>query len=250
MEFRGVSVILRFCYPFIHLIFILMDCLKKLKNRYFIGAERCRLFLRYGGLFCLLFCLLAVPWRAEGFSTIDFYRAAKKYKSVNPFGAAVHCSHETGDWQSRLWREGKNGAGIKANKAWKTLGMPYIDILSEEHIGGKSVMVRSSFRKYRSLKKFLGDYSRKIRDDYPISAKHNNNIWGYLGGLYKGMYGKWATDHRYFEKLALKAVKLAPEIYGRAWKKKLHRQFETAKGFGILEKWQERTIETAMGGEL
>ncbi|MDO5116841.1 MAG: glucosaminidase domain-containing protein [Synergistaceae bacterium] len=172
---------------------------------------------------------------------------AKKHKSVNPFGAAVHCAHETGDWKSRLWTEGRNGAGIKANKAWKTTGRPCIDIRSEEHINGKRVMVVSSFRKYRSVKAFLKDYSRKIRDDYPLSAKYNNNVWGYFGGLYRGRHGKWATDHRYFEKLAAKAVKLAPEIYGSKWKKTLTRQLKTAKGFNILEPWQVKAIEKSLG---
>jgi len=249
MDFRCIiSTGYRIPYQIERQFFVLSDGFKKLKNRYFPNAEHHYLVLCRGVLFCILFCLLSVPWRTEAFSSVDFYRAAKRYKSVNPFGAAVHCSHETGDWQSRLWREGNNGAGIKANSAWKMLGMPYIDTESEERVGGKSMMVASSFRKYGSLKKFLGDYSRKIRDDYPLSAKHNNNIWGYLGGLYKGRYGKWATDHRYFEKLAVKAVKLAPEVYGPSWKRKLYRQFETAKGFGILEEWQIIAVERALGG--
>ena len=228
--------------------FIRRSCFKKLNFQYVMIVEQRAGLLKYGLLFCLLCCSLAVPIEAWAFSSLDFYRAAKRYKSVNPFGATVHCSHETGDWRSRLWREGKNGAGIKANDAWKALGMPYIDIKSEERLGGRSVLVSSSFRKYRSLKKFLGDYSRKIREDYPLSARYNNNIWGYIGGLYKGKHGKWATDHRYFEKLALKAVKLAPEIYGSSWKKKLRRQFETASGFGILERWQLMAIEAALEG--
>lgn len=227
---------------------IITSCFKKSNFRYFIKAEQRAGLLKRGLLFCFLFCSLAAPIEAGAFSSLDFYRAAKKYQSVNPFGAAVHCSHETGDWRSRLWREGKNGAGIKANSAWKALGMPYIDMESEERLGGRNVPVRSSFRKYRSLEKFLGDYSRKIREDYPVSARYNNNIWGYIGGLYKGKYGKWATDHKYFEKLALKAVKLAPEIYGPSWKKKLRRQFETARGFGVLERWQVMAIEAALEG--
>lgn len=208
-------------------------------------------FLRLCALLgCALFLAAAMPaFEASAFTTMDFYRAAQRYKAVNAFGAVVHCAHETGDWRSRLWRDGRNGAGIKANRAWVALGMPCIEVYSGEEIGGKSVAVRSSFRKYKTIDKFLRDYSRKVRDDYPLSARCYKNVWGYICGLYLGKNGRWATDGKYFQKLTKKAVQLAPEIYGPSWRKRLHSQLENARGFKILQKWQEDVILSALRGE-
>ena len=74
-------------------------------------------FLRriYIFLAVLFFYAVAVAAPAYAFSALDFYHAAQGYRAVNAFGATVHCAHETGNWQSRLWTEGLNGAGIKAN---------------------------------------------------------------------------------------------------------------------------------------
>ena len=206
-------------------------------------------FLRRLSIFlaALSFYAVAVAAPAYAFSALDFYRTAQGYRAVNAFGATVHCAHETGNWQSRLWTEGMNGAGIKANKAWIALGMPYIETFSGEDIGGKNVAVRSSFRKYSSVDKFLRDYARKVRDDYPVSARYYKNIWGYISGLYLGRNGRWATDRRYFEKLVNKAVQLAPEIYGESWRKMLSAQFENARGFKILADWQEAIVRSALG---
>lgn len=181
------------------------------------------------------------------FSSVDFYKEASAYKSVNAFAAAIHCAHETGDWRSRLWTECYNGAGIKTNAAWRMLGMPSVRYLSAEDVNGRDVKKVSSFRKYPTIKSFLKDYARKIREDYPVACKYNNNVWGYICGLHQGKYGKWATDHRYFEKLASKTVQLAPDIYGAQWRTKLTRQFEVAKGFGILEPWQIKAISERLG---
>ncbi|MDO4988222.1 MAG: glucosaminidase domain-containing protein [Synergistes sp.] len=202
--------------------------------------------LRKFVVFILSAILSVIPSAAYAFSSVDFYNAAQGYRSVNPFGAAVHCSLETGNWKSRLWTEGKNGAGIKATKAWKVIGLPYIDTITEEDINGEVVPQKASFRKYSGMDQFLRDYSRKIRDSYPVSAKYYKNIWGYLCGLYIGKYGRWATDSRYFEKLTKVAVGLAPQIYGAKWHSKLARQFKTAKKFNILQKWQIGIIAEVM----
>lgn len=193
------------------------------------------------------FFLSVAPRQLFAFSSADFYRAALSHKSINAFGAAVHCAHETGNWKSRLWLEGNNGAGIKTNKRWLLLGMPSIETTSPEDEGGKMVMRRASFRKYRTLDAFLMDYSRKIRDDYPLSCRYYKNVWGYLDGLYKGRNGKWATDRAYFTKLTAKAVQLAPEIYGPEWKAILKRQLLNAKGFRMLSPWQFTVIEERLG---
>lgn len=186
-------------------------------------------------------------FEASAYSAVDFYRAAKKYGCPNPFAATVQCAHETGDWTSYLWVKARNGAGMKADKEWKAAGKPCINRSSAEHINGKNVSVVSSFRKYKSTKAFIKDYSRKIREDYPHSAKQKGNVWGYFAGLYKGRTGKWATDKAYFNKLTAKAVKLAPQIYGSAWKKKLKAQFVKAKKAKLLEPWQESAVRSALG---
>ncbi len=195
----------------------------------------------------LTFILLASAASAYAFTSIDFYREASKHKSINPLAATVHCAHETGEWTSRLWTECNNGAGIKTNKAWKMLRMPYVVIDSPEDEGGRFVKRTSSFRKYRNIDSFLSDYSRKIRDDYPISCRYNNNVWGYIAGLRRGRLGKWATDRSYFEKLTSRTVRFAPEVYGPDWRLKLVRQLDVAKTFGILENWQIKAISERLG---
>lgn len=177
----------------------------------------------------------------------EFYLSALSYPSVNPFGATVHCAIETGNWRSRLWVEGLNGAGIKTSRAWRLLGMPSIETRSFEDEGGEMRLRQASFRKYRTFDGFMRDYSRKIRDDYPLSCRYYKNVWGYLDGLYKGKHGKWATDHRYFEILTAKSVELAPQIYGFNWRDKLARQLEIAKGFRILADWQIELVEKRLG---
>lgn len=125
--------------------------------------------------------------------------------------------------------------------------MPYVLMLSPEDEGGVMISRISSFRKYRDIDSFLMDYSRKIRDDYPVANRYYKNVWGYIAGLHQGKYGKWATDRRYFEKLAGCAVSFAPQVYGADWHFQLEKQFMTAKGFGILEDWQERSISERLG---
>ena len=97
------------------------------------------MFLKlFNGLFITLtaaFLFLLVPHCSEAYSSIDFYNEAAKYKAINPFAATIHCAHETGEWKSRLWTECNNGAGIKTNRAWKMLGMPYVVMMSAEDEG-------------------------------------------------------------------------------------------------------------------
>ena len=103
----------------------------------------------------------------------------------------------------------------------------------------------SAFRKYSSTKAFLKDYAKKIREDYPQSAKQRDNVWLYFAGLYKGRHGKWATDRNYYSKLVTKAVKIAPQIYGSKWKTKLRSQFKKAQK--RLEPWQAQAVRKAIG---
>ena len=68
----------------------------------------------------------------------------------------------------------RNGAGIKADKAWRAARKPVYNKSSVEHVGNRNVKRVSAFRKYSSTKAFLKDYAKKIREDYPQSAKQKD----------------------------------------------------------------------------
>ena len=201
-----------------------------------------------GVWFCCVAAMIVVfcfASQASAMSAREFYRYAKKYKCQNPFAATVQSAHETADWTSELWVKAHNGAGIKADKAWRAARKPVYNKSSVEHVGSRNVKRVSAFRKYSSTKAFLRDYAQKIREDYPQSAKHKENVWLYFAGLYKGRHGKWATDRNYYSKLVTKAVKIAPQIYGSKWKTKLRSQFKKAQR--RLEPWQVQAIRKSIG---
>ncbi len=201
-----------------------------------------RLWLCCASVLIVLFCFAV---QASAMSAREFYRYAKKYKCQIPFAATVQSAHETADWTSELWVKAHNGAGIKADKAWRAARKPVYNKSSAEHVGGRTVNRVSAFRKYPSTKAFLRDYAKKIREDYPHSAKQKDNVWLYFAGLYRGRRGKWATDRRYYEKLVAKTVKIAPQIYGSKWRTKLRAQFKRAQK--RLEPWQAQAVRKAIG---
>ncbi|MCK9437575.1 MAG: glucosaminidase domain-containing protein, partial [Synergistaceae bacterium] len=138
---------------------------------------------------------------AHAMTTLEFYRLAKKQKHIQPFAVTVQSACETGHWTSDLWKRGNNGAGLKVSSEWLKAGKPYITKSSVESRNGVYGKETSKFRKYNSPGEFLRDYTKKIRQDYPRCARNHDNIWGYFAGLYAGRIGKWATDHKYYEKL-------------------------------------------------
>ena len=162
----------------------------------------------FAAVLLVLFCFAS---QASAMSAREFYRYAKKYKCQNPFAARK----------------------------------PVYNKSSVEHVGNRNVKRVSAFRKYSSTKAFLKDYAKKIREDYPQSAKQKDNVWLYFAGLYKGRHGKWATDRNYYSKLVTKAVKIAPQIYGSKWKTKLRSQFKKAQK--RLEPWQAQAVRKAIG---
>ncbi|MDO5116018.1 MAG: glucosaminidase domain-containing protein [Synergistaceae bacterium] len=170
----------------------------------------------------------------------EFFAAARGQPDINAYAATCQSALETGNWQSELWRQAYNGAGIKAPPEWRKAGRPTFKAYSPEYTGGKYIARESYFRSYDSRDAFLGDYAAKIKRDYPYSYKHRDNFWLYFAGLYRGRLGSWATDHRYFEKLARTAVRLAPEIFGTRWRAKLLAAYEYAGG--RLEPWQREII--------
>lgn len=171
---------------------------------------------------------------------LTFYKLAKGFRHINAFAATVQSAHETGNWTSRLWQEAYNGAGIKADKQWRKT-KPYVEFVSPENKDGVYFKKSSYFRKYESPQAFLADYAVKIKQDYPHCTV--DNMWGYFAGLYKGRLGKWATDHRYFEKLARKAVQLEPTLLTQGH---LKRSLDYAISKNYLEDWQIKIIEAVM----
>ena len=151
-----------------------------------------------------------------------FYTLALKHKSkINPFGALCQCNWETRTngrpWESELFKRANNAAGIKSGVGWH--GDIYEKVSWEQMPDGTRYDKKSAFRKYISVDDFLDDYATKIANAY--SHCTTDNFWGYFAGLYKGKYGAWATDLKYFEKLCMVAIKLAPEVFGTEHKDKL-----------------------------
>jgi flagellum-specific peptidoglycan hydrolase FlgJ len=164
---------------------------------------------------------------------LTFYKLARGYKHINAFAATVQSALETGNWTSKLWVLARNGAGIKASTAWRDGRNDYILISSPEYRDGKYTAQNSYFRAYNSAEEFLADYALKIKNDYPHCTP--DNVWGYFAGLYRGRLGKWATDHKYFEKLAKKAVQLEPVLLSQGH---LKRALAYAIDKNYLEPWQ------------
>lgn len=176
----------------------------------------------------------------------DFYNLARNYPGINAFAATVQSAVETGHWQSYLWTNAYNGAGIKAPASWRAAGRPYIRVSSPESVNGQYIKRESYFRSYPSPEEFLEDYRLKILKDYPTSSSSADNMWGYFAGLYCGRLGSWATDHKYFQKLTYKAIQLAPELLGADWQKRLNSAYVLALHRKSLTEWQKTIIQNAL----
>lgn len=163
---------------------------------------------------------------------LTFYKLAKAFKHINAFAATVQSAHETGNWTSPLWQNTYNGAGLKAPPSWRA-NKPYVEFVSPESKDGVYFKKSSFFRKYESPQAFLKDYAVKIKQDYPHCTV--DNLWGYFAGLYRGRWGAWATDHKYFEKLARKAFALEDELLSEGH---LKRALVYAIDKNYLEPWQ------------
>lgn len=205
-----------------------------------IAKGKIRLF----SLFLFSFLAVAISAGTSQAATAnEFYKQARKMDKIHPFAATCQSAHETGNWTSDLWKRGRNGAGIKADKNWLAAGRPTIKKQSKEMDGGKTVTRTSHFRSYKSLDEFLKDYRSKITRDYPLAAKHSDTMWGYFSSLQKGRYGSWATSNRYYEHLTNKAIQLAPKLLGAKWKTQLLSEYRVAKKRGVLSKNEIAIIE-------
>lgn len=173
----------------------------------------------------------------------EFYQLAEKHPEINAFAVTVQSAHETGNWTSSLWKEAYNGLGIKATSKWIKSGKPYMTKSSREANGTKYYTKVSNFRKYSSAEQFLIDFVNKISSDYPVCVRNYDNIWGYFAGLYQGRFGKWATDHRYFEILVIKTLKTAPEIFAEEYQDRLLLDYNAALYRRLLQPWQKKILE-------
>lgn len=174
---------------------------------------------------------------AHAMTVYEFYALAQKQKGINAFGATVQSVIETGYWTSPMWKNTYNGAGIKADAQWRKT-KSYVEFVSPESKNGIYFKKVSYFKKYETPVVFLVDYAQKIKRDYPQCTA--DNFFGYFAGLYKGRLGKWATDHKYFEKLAHKAVAFETLLLTQGH---LKRSFEYAIDKKYLEQWQIEIIE-------
>jgi hypothetical protein len=174
---------------------------------------------------------------AHAMSAREYYALAQNQKGINAFGATVQSALETGHWTSPMWRNTYNGAGIKADTQWRKT-KSYVEFESPESKNGIYFKKVSYFKKYETPSVFLVDYAQKIKRDYPQCTA--DNFFGYFAGLYNGRLGKWATDHRYFEKLVRKAVAFETLLLTPGH---LKRSFEYAKDKNYLEPWQIKIIE-------
>ena len=176
-------------------------------------------------------------------NAIEIFTLMKKVSGVNPFAATCQSAHETGRWTSKLWNEARNGCGLKAGSDWMKAGKPYISIQSPEWNGHETVQRRSKFRAYSTPEDFAQDYGEKIRTLYPECVKEADNFWGYFAGLYKGVWGAWATDPIYFTKLGKMAVTLAPELLGKGWRSRMGLALNLAIDRGTLDDYQRKAAE-------
>ncbi|MDR1651255.1 MAG: glucosaminidase domain-containing protein [Synergistaceae bacterium] len=183
-----------------------------------------------------LFLLLAFsfPSSSDALTAEEFYRNAKKIENINAFAATCQSAHETGFWTSGLWKSAMNGAGIKADRKWRSSGRRSVLRRSPESVGGRIIYRESYFRAYGSIEEFLADYGIKVKRDYPLASKHSDTALGYFALLRRGRLGSWATTPKYFEYLTDKAVRLAPKLLGAEWKTELARDYKLAVSRGLL----------------
>lgn len=209
----------------------------------YTGGGRKRLIRVVLSLCAAVGAVFAVASQGAAMTPELFYQNAREVQGINAFAATCQSAHETGFWTSALWKSANNGAGIKADKVWRSKGRPSVRRTSREEVGGKIVRRVSYFRSYESLGEFLADYKIKIAQNYPYSVKHSDTVWGYFSGLQRGRYGSWATTQRYFEHMADKAFRLAPRLLGLEWRAELLKDYREARSRGLLTEKEIAIVE-------
>lgn len=158
---------------------------------------------------------------------------------VHELGTLAQTALETAHFKSF---RGFNLAGIKSTPGWEKVGGKIWSAGTSEFQGGKMVSTKGRFRSYDDLAHFLDDYSGLIHRCYAVTARNLDCIWLYLAGFYKGKYGAWATDPKYYEKLCAMVVRYAPEVLGEEWQTRLADSFQLARQRGFPEQWVEKAV--------
>jgi flagellum-specific peptidoglycan hydrolase FlgJ len=109
------------------------------------------------------------------------------------------------------------------------------------------VQTTGRFRAYDDLAHFLDDYSSLIHRCYPVTVRNLDCVWLGLAGFYKGKYGAWATDPKYFDKLCAMVVQYAPQVIGDDWQERLATSYQLARQRGFPEAWMEKSVLKVLG---
>ena len=94
------------------------------------------------------------------------------------------------------------GKHVKGNNLFNIKGKGQ-KFRTHEFYKGKKVYVTDSFRRYESLEESIKDYFVFLKNRFPIAYIQLKEGTGqqFLAGLDKGLYGKYATDPRYKQKI-------------------------------------------------
>ena len=163
---------------------------------------------------------------------------------VNELAAVSQLALETGHFKSF---RGFNLAGIKSTPGWEKVGGKVWSAGTSEYQGGKMVQTTGRFRAYDDLAHFLDDYSSLIHRCYPVMVRNLDCVWLCLAGLYKGKYGAWATDPKYYDKLCSMVVQYAPQVIGDGWQDRLATAYQLARQRGFTEAWMEKAVLKVLG---
>ncbi|MEO1028871.1 MAG: glucosaminidase domain-containing protein [Pseudomonadota bacterium] len=125
------------------------------------------------------------------------YIAARNFGLQDPQArlAAAQASLETLYGQSV---KGNNYFGIKARSSWKGDVQRF---QTWEEIDGKRVIMTDRFRKYDSIDDSLADWVETVSTRFP-DAMSAQSFTEAVEGLQNGIFGEYASDSRYGQKLA------------------------------------------------
>lgn len=137
--------------------------------------------------------------------------ATKVYKAALALGipepqarlAAAQSSLETGYGKHA---PGNAYFGIKAGSSWDGATQ---NLVTHEEVGGKRVKITDAFRAYDSPEQSLVDWWNTLQQKWPDAAKATSFDQA-VAGLETGVYGSYATDSKYDNKLNFTASKYLP----------------------------------------
>ena len=176
---------------------------------------------------------------------LKWHNIQNRDQPLNVLAAMAQTALETGNFKHF---RGFNLAGIKSTAGWEKVGGKVWSAGTSEFQGGAMVKTTARFRAYDDLAHFLSDYAGLIYRCYPLVVKNVDCVWLALAGFYKGKYGAWATDPKYYEKLCVMAVRYAPQVIGEGWEERLNSAYQYARQRGFPQAWMEKAVVKALGG--